>query len=91
MLKELKMIAMLRGIATPGDGEGWLWACMRLHLIKSDLIPTLGASSKLNAEWEFLTLLRDEGRRAATAFGDEHGEAIGHRATYDIGALLDGI
>ncbi len=29
---------------------------------------TLGYSSKLNAGWDFLTMLREEGRKAADAF-----------------------
>ena len=45
---------------------------MRIHRITTDMLAQLGASSKLNAEWEFLTMLRDEGRRAASAFLDAH-------------------
>jgi NTE family protein len=39
------------------------WAGMRIHRIASEILTELGASSKLNAEWEFFCLLRDEGRR----------------------------
>lgn len=91
LLKELKMIALLRKVADRGDGEGWRWGQMRMHLIKSDLLVTLGASSKLNAEWEFLTMLRDEGRRAADEFVRSHRDDVGERATFDIDALLEGI
>lgn len=91
LLKELKMIALLRQVADPGDGEGWLWGQMRLHLIKSDMLATLGASSKLNAEWEFLTMLRDEGRRAASEFGAKYKEVIGVRSTFELEGLLEGI
>jgi NTE family protein len=49
---------------------------------------SLGYSSKLNAEWEFLTMLRDEGRRAAEAFLAAHAEDLGHRSTLDIDRLL---
>ncbi|MEZ5901397.1 MAG: patatin-like phospholipase family protein [Hyphomicrobiaceae bacterium] len=90
LMKELKMIALLRKVADQGDGEGWQWAQMRMHLIKSDMLARLGASSKLNAEWEFLTMLRDEGRRAASAFIDEHRDDVGVRSTYDIDSLLEG-
>jgi NTE family protein len=61
-----------------------------MHLIKSDLLVTLGATSKLNAEWEFLTLLRDEGRRAADEFMNTHRDDIGVRSSFDIDSLLDG-
>jgi GntP family permease len=50
----------------------------------------LGWSSKLNAEWEFLTMLRDEGRRAADVFLAEHGDALGHRLLHGPRHLLAG-
>ena len=67
LLKELRMIALLRQVAA-ADGEAAHWSRMRIHLIRSDMLDELGASSKLNAEWAFLCLLRDEGRRAAGDF-----------------------
>ena len=65
LLKELRMIAVLRQVADPGDSEGAQWAGMRIHRIASDMLTELGASSKLNAEWEFFSLLpmRGEGLR----------------------------
>jgi NTE family protein len=91
LLKELKMIALLRKVADQGDGEGWQWGQMRMHLIESEMLATLGASSKLNSEWEFLTMLRDEGRRAAEEFVKKHRSDIGVRSTFDIDSLLEGI
>ncbi len=89
LLKELKMIALLRQVADPGRGECCQWAQMRIHRIRSDMLETLGASSKLNAEWEFLTMLRDEGRRAAGEFGAMHKDDIGVRSTLDLDSLLE--
>ena len=88
LLKELRMIAVLRQVADPGNCEGAEWARARMHRIASDVMTDLGASSKMNAEWEFLTMLRDEGRRAADAFLAAHGEDIGHRSSFDLDALL---
>ena len=48
LLKELRMIALLRQAADPGDGEGARWAGMRIHRIATDMMTELGASSKLN-------------------------------------------
>ncbi len=89
LMKELRMIALMRQVADPGSGEGARWAGMRTHRIMSEMLIDLGASSKLNAEWEFLTMLREEGRRAASAFLDEHGDDIGHRSTADLDVLLE--
>ena len=85
------MAALLRQAAGPGSHEGSHWARMRVHLVASPLMTELGYSSKLNAEWSFLVMLRDEGRRAAGAFLAEHGDAIGVRSTLPIERLLEGI
>jgi NTE family protein len=91
LLKELRMIALLRQTADPGDSEGARWAGMRIHRISSELMTALSASSKLLAEWDFLCMLRDEGRRAAGAFLDFHSADIGKCSTFDLDALLEGI
>jgi NTE family protein len=91
LLKELRMIALLRQVADPGRSEGALWAEMRMHRITSDVMLGLGYSSKLNAEWEFLCMLRDEGRRAVDGFLAAHGTDLGRRATFDLDHLLEGI
>ena len=90
LLKELKMIALLRELADPGHGEGAQWAGMRIHLVPNAIMADLGYSSKLNAEWAFLTMLRDEGRRAAETFLATHRDDLGHRSSLDIDRLLDG-
>jgi NTE family protein len=89
LLKELRMIAVLRRVVDPGDCEGALWARMRMHRITTAAMNDLGYSSKLNAEWAFLRFLRDEGRRAADAFLRRHGEDLGRRSSLDIDALLE--
>ena len=58
LLKELRMMALLRQVADPGNSEGAQWAGMRIHRIGSEMLTELGASSKLNAEWEFFTSAR---------------------------------
>jgi NTE family protein len=89
LLKELRMIAVLRQIANPGICEGANWAGMRIHRVASDAMTDLGYSSKLNAEWEFLCMLRDEGRRCADGFLKVHGADLGKCSTFDLDTLLD--
>jgi NTE family protein len=91
LLKELRMMALLRKVAHPAGEEGGQWADMRIHRIASDVMLDLGYSSKLNAEWAFLTMLRDEGRRAAADFLKRHGSDLGRRSSLDIDALLEGV
>jgi NTE family protein len=88
LMKELRMIALLRQVADPGKGEGARWAGMRTHRIMTDKLAELGASSKLNAEWDFIEMLHAEGRSAASAFLEGHGGDVGHRSTADLDVLL---
>lgn len=91
LLKELQMMALLRQVIDPGNGTARLWREMRLHRITSDLMVDLGHSSKLNAEWPFLEMLFEEGRRAAIDFGRAHLPDVGVRETFDINTLLEEI
>jgi len=90
-LKELKMIALLRQVADPGNTEGAAWAGMRIHMVRNSIMLELGYSSKLNAEWAFLRMLRDEGRRAAEAFLVGQGDDLGKRSSVDLDRLLEGL
>jgi NTE family protein len=91
LMKELRMIAVLRQVANTGDCEGARWAGMRIHRIASSMMTELGYSSKLNAEWEFFCMLRDEGRRCAHAFLDDHVQDVGRRSTLDLDLFLESV
>jgi NTE family protein len=91
LVKELRMIALLRQVAQAGDSEGAKWAKMRIHMVPNKVMVDLGYSSKLNAEWEFLTMLRDEGRKAAEEFLTMHGADLGRGSSLDLDALLVGV
>jgi NTE family protein len=88
LVKELRMIALLKRVADPGHGEGAQWAGMRLHRIASDRVTEVDSTSKLITEWRFLSGLRDEGRRVAGLFLDEHAADLGKRSTLDLDAML---
>ena len=83
------MIALLREVADPGQGEGARWAHMRTHWIVSDKLAEFGASSKLNAEWDFLEVLKAEGRKSAGEFLDLHGADLGYKSTTELSVLKD--
>ena len=91
LLKELRMIALLRQVAQPGETEGAKWAGMRIHMVPNTAMVDLGYSSKLNAEWEFLTMLRDAGRNAAETFLAAHAGDLGRRSSIDLDILLEGV
>ena len=71
LLKELRMIALLRQVANPGNSEGAQWAGMRIHRVASEMLTDLGASSKLNAEWDFFCLLARRGPKVRTSLSGD--------------------
>jgi NTE family protein len=89
LIKELQMMAMLRRNAANLTGtEGAEWARMRVHIVRNPVMNKLGYSSKLNAEWDFLSMLKEEGRKAAEEFLATHGDELGKTSTLDIDQLL---
>ena len=64
---------------------------MRVHLVANDYLQQFNASSKLIAEWDFLCMLRDEGRRAAEAFLESTADKLGQRSTLELDTLLQGV
>ena len=88
LMKELRMIALLHEVADPGTGEGARWAQMRTHKIMTDALAQFGASSKLNAEWDFVATLHAEGRRATSEFLETSADDLGKRSTADLDVLL---
>jgi NTE family protein len=56
--------------------------------IMTDALADFGASSKLNAEWAFVSILKEEGRKSADAFLAAHGEDVGRRSTAYSDVLL---
>jgi NTE family protein len=91
LLKELRMIAVLRQVVSPGNCEGALWSAMRIHRIADEALVNLGYSSKLNAEWSFLCMLRDQGRSSAESFLAAHSDDLGRRSSFDLDVLLESI
>ena len=51
-------------------------------------MPDLGYSSKLNAEWDFLSMLRGEGRKAAQSFLNVHGAAVGRDGSLTLFKMI---
>ena len=61
-----------------------------MHRIDADeAFKDLSASSKVNAEWAFLSYLRDLGRTAASDWLEENYDAVGKRPTLDLSGELD--
>ena len=87
LLKELRMIALLRQVADADDARRRAWAA---HAHPHDRRATSWSSSvhprSSTPNGRSSAMLRDEGRRAAEAFLAAHGDDLGKRSTLDIDA-----
>jgi NTE family protein len=62
---------------------------MLIHSIAADdFMQGLGVNSKLNADWEFLTHLRDVGRAEAATWLDANFQHLARQSTTDLGLYL---
>lgn len=91
LLKELRSIEFVARLLEEGKVDKDHYRQEYIHIIENqEALRPLGASSKLNAEWEFLTLLRDIGRQSAVDWLDRHYDDIGTRNTVDLKAMFQG-
>jgi NTE family protein len=92
LLKELRSIDFVARLIDEGKLDPQHYRRAHVHVIENqNALRPLGASSKLNAEWEFLTHLRDLGRETARDWIDRHHADIGERSTVDLRAMFQGI
>ncbi|RTR06540.1 patatin-like phospholipase family protein [Halomonas nitroreducens] len=90
LIKELRSIQLLQQLIETEGLALERFRSMRLHLIHAEQdIEELSASSKMNAEWGFLTRLHDQGRAWADAWLETHFAALGHHSTFDLDAVFE--
>jgi NTE family protein len=89
LVKELRSIEFVTRLIDKGKLDDTEYMRVRMHHIDGgELLKPMSVTSKLNAEWKFLTHLRDIGRTAAAKWLDENFDALGHRATFDLRSIL---
>jgi NTE family protein len=82
LMREMRAIAFVTRLIDQSQFDG---KRMFIHAIADDQLMThLGVASKLNADWEFVTHLRDIGRKRAGEWIDSNYGEIGTRSTVDI-------
>ncbi|MBV1698905.1 MAG: patatin-like phospholipase family protein [Hyphomicrobiales bacterium] len=82
LIREMRTVAFLNRRIEQGKAEG---KQMLVHVIEAeDLMQHFTASSRLNSDWDFLTLLFDEGRARADAWLKENFDYIGVNSTVDL-------
>jgi NTE family protein len=86
VMREMHALAYITGLYD----RGWIDRVAgvkktHIHMIHAeDLMKGLHASSKANAEWQFLNLLFDAGRAATTEWLARHYDDIGRGSTIDV-------
>ncbi|POF32624.1 patatin-like phospholipase family protein [Roseibium marinum] len=86
LLRELRAINFVTRLIEEGKLSPEDYMKVHMHRISAVELKPLQASSKLNAEWSFLTELRDIGRKTAREWLDRHYDDIGKRSTIDLQA-----
>jgi NTE family protein len=91
LIKELQAISLMQQLAEARGVDLGLAGRTYLHLIHADHeVQDLSASSKLNAEWSYLRLLFDRGRRWADAWLAENFDRLGEGSTFDLDEFFAG-
>lgn len=84
LLREMRAIAFANKLVSRGALADEL-KTMLIHAIEAEpFMRKLGVGSKLNADWKFLTHLRDQGRVCAESWLDSNFDHIGVGSTVDI-------
>jgi len=88
LMREMRAIAFVTKMIDDGVIEDGRMKRMLIHAIQAqDFMRELGVSSKLNADWEFLTHLRDVGRERAETWLEQNFDALNRRTSVDLGAM----
>ncbi len=84
LLRELRAINFVGRLIDEGKLTSDEYRKSNIHRISGDDLKPLHASSKMNAEWDFLLHLRDIGRATAEKWAAENYEYVGVRSTVDL-------
>jgi len=88
LLREMRAIRFVTRLIDDGTVADGSLRRMRIHAIAADdVIAKLSIASKLDADWEFLTSLRDTGRERAEQWLDAHFKRLGVESTVDLQAV----
>jgi NTE family protein len=85
LMREMRAISFVTRLIEEGKVNGNSLRHILIHSISAEEEMTrLGVASKLNADWEFLTHLRDIGRARADAWVAANFDRLGEESTVDI-------
>jgi NTE family protein len=89
LIKELRAIELLHQLIEAEGLESERYRDIYVHLIHAhEELKELDASSKMNAEWSYLTHLKERGQAWAETFLKRHFNDLGKRSTFDLKSLF---
>src|SRR5262245_13558160 len=89
LMREMRAIAFVTKLIDEGSVKEGSMKRMLIHSIAAEeFMQRLGVNSKLNADWEFITHLRDVGRTNATAWLASHFDHLAARSSTDFELYL---
>ena len=87
LMREMRAVAFVTDLLDSGQLSDAKYKRMLVHWIDAEAeMKGLGASSKLNTDWEFLRHLKDIGRRTADVWLAQNYDSVGRASTVDIRA-----
>ncbi|WP_428698750.1 patatin-like phospholipase family protein [Stappia sp.] len=84
LLREMRAIEFVTRLIEDGKLDRKDYQKVHIHRISAEGLKPLQSSSKVNAEWRFLTHLRDIGRQAAEQWAGAHYDSVGTRSSVDL-------
>jgi NTE family protein len=88
LIREMRAIRFVTQLIDDGIILNGSLRRMRIHVVAAeDVMAPLSVASKLDADWEFLTRLRDIGRDRAEQWLDAHFDRLGVESTMDLQAV----
>lgn len=88
LMREMRAIGFITRLIDNGQCDNWQLKRMLIHGVAAEELAGLSVASKLNADWAFLTHLRDVGRRAAESWLDAHFDELGRQSTIEMEATF---
>ena len=88
LMREMRAVAFVTKLIDDGVVPEGKMKRMLVHSVEAqDFMRELGVSSKMNADWEFLTHLRDIGRERAEVWIHDNFDNLNVKSTVDLGDL----
>jgi NTE family protein len=85
LMREMRAISFVTRLIDEHEGLSDRLRRMMVHSIAADdVMSKLGVASKLNADWEFITWLKDTGRERAEVWLGRNFSRLGQESTIDI-------